>query len=122
MDRYELWFNLKPNVTDMEFADAFEGLAAHLKKDGLIQAAFLARRKLGFGPPELGEFWASLHVENLEQLDRAFQTMAGRHPEAHRAHAAVFGRVKDLRTALYRDFPDPSRRRQSPLGRSPEMI
>ncbi len=122
MDRYELWFNLKPNVGDLEFAEAFEALAQHLKKHNLVEGAYLARRKLGFGPPELGEFWASLHVKNLDQLDQAFQIMAARHPDVHKAHAGVFSRVRDLRTALYRDFPDPSRRRESPATRSPEMI
>ncbi len=121
MDRYELWFNLKPNVQDLEFADAFEALVAHLKKEGMIENAYLARRKLGFGPPEIGEFWASLHFTGLAQLDDVFGEMAKRSPASHQLHAAVFARVKDLRTALYRDFPDPSRRKATP-SHSPEMI
>ncbi|MGB0651670.1 MAG: DUF6614 family protein [Thermoplasmatota archaeon] len=116
MDRYELWFDLKPGTRDLDFADAFDALAAHLKEEGLVEAARLARRKLGLGPASLGEFWATLEVKDLAQLDAAFNVMAARKPDAHKLHAAVFTKVQGLQTALYRDFPDPVRPRGPPAA------
>ena len=48
-------------------------------------------------------------MTGLGQLERAFQRVARRDPEIEKLHAAVFSAVKDVRFALYRDFPDPVR-------------
>jgi hypothetical protein len=52
-------------------------------------------------------------VQNLAQLDDAFRLVATRSGEIERLHSAVFTAVTDLKTALYRDFPDEERRLSS---------
>jgi Family of unknown function (DUF6614) len=106
MDYYQIWFNLKDSTRAGEFCEAVEGYLGHLRGHGLIEGYRLTRRKLGFGPPQLGEFNISIETRDLAQLERAFQRVATREGEVETLHRAVFSAVKDLTTALYRDFPD----------------
>lgn len=109
MNYYEIWFNLKNSHRDVEFAGNLRTYLDALKADGKIAGHRLTRRKLGFGPSELGEFHCSIAVENLTQLDQAFATIAPRTGEIERLHALVYSAITDFRSALYRDFPDPER-------------
>ncbi len=81
----------------------------HLQGAGLIADWTLTRRKLGFGPPELGEFCVEIRVRDLAQLDAAFQMVAARSGPREELHRAVYSRIRNFRAALYRDFPDPQR-------------
>lgn len=81
----------------------------HLQAEGLIGGWTLTRRKLGFGPAELGECCAELRTDGMAQLEAAFQRVAARAGAGEELHRAVDARVRNLRTALYRDFPDPQR-------------
>ena len=83
---------------------------AYLKGEGLIEGWRLTRRKLGFGPPTLGEFHIAMEVTDMAQLERAFQGAAAREGEFEKRHSAVHSVVTNLTFALYRDFPDPSRK------------
>lgn len=109
MDRYHLWFALRDGVKDMDLAKAVTAYMEHLVEDGLIAGWALERRKLGLGPAHLGEWHCVMEVEDLAQLDRAFAAVAPRKGATERMHAAVWSKVRDLQTALYRDFPDPVR-------------
>lgn len=109
MDLYHTWFNLKPGTKDMEFARAFGAYMEHLKETGSIESWRLTRRKLGFGPRELGEFHVVMETRDLAQLDRAFQHVASRRDPVESVHFGVNAHVCDLTIALYRDFPDPVR-------------
>ncbi len=109
MDHYEIWCNLKDSHRDLEFASNVRDYLGQLKEQGKIADYRLTRRKLGFGPAELGEFNISIAVKNLAQLDEAFDVVASRSGEIERLHAMVYGMVTDFRSALYRDFPDPQR-------------
>jgi hypothetical protein len=109
MDRYLLWFDVEDTRRDLEFAAALRAWCEHLRSEGLIRGWSLTRRKLGFGPAELGEFCAELQVRDLAQLEAAFQRVAARSGPGEDLHRAVYARVRNLRTALYRDFPDPQR-------------
>lgn len=113
VDRYHLWFDLRAGADDLEFADAVAGYLDHLRGDGLIAAWRLERRKLGLGPAGLGEWHVEIATQDLAQLDKAFGEVAKRSGDTERLHAAVWSRVEGLQTALYRDFPDPGRRRGS---------
>jgi hypothetical protein len=88
------------------FADAVAAWLGDLQRRGLIAGWSLSRRKLGFGPRELGDFHIRVTVEDLAQLDRAFGHAATRAAEAERLHAPVYAMVTDFASALYRDFPD----------------
>jgi hypothetical protein len=71
------------------------------------------------GPSELGEFFLLIEVESLAQLDRAFSTVSPRTEPIESIPAAVNHSVCDLRSALFRDFPDEQRTPEH-LARNPQ--
>lgn len=109
MDRYLIWCDPADAHRDLELAAAVRAWLEHLRGEGLIEGWNLARRKLGFGPAELGEFQIEIRVRDLAQLDLAFGRAAARAGPAEELHRAVYSRVRNFRSALYRDFPDPQR-------------
>lgn len=109
MDRYHLWFDLRPGVRDLDLAAAVRDYLDALRVQGLLEGYLLERRKLGFGPAELGEWHVQIETRDLAQLDACFGHVAARAGETERLHAAVWSKVAGLKTALYRDFPDPVR-------------
>jgi hypothetical protein len=111
MDTYHIWCNLQPGVGDLQFAADVGAYLGHLRDAGVIAGHRLTRRKLGLGPSHLGEFHIAIEVIDLGQLERAFQRAAARQGETERLHARVYGAVRDVTFALYRDFPDPVRGR-----------
>ena len=96
-------------MSDVAFCDAVGAYLGPLEQRGEIAGWRLTRRKLAFGPAELGEFFLVIEVEGLAQLDRAFATVSTRAGPIEGLHAAVTQKVSNLRAALYRDFPDPQR-------------
>lgn len=110
MDHYGIWCNLKDGRRDLDFAKAVGAYLNFLQRDGRIESWTLSRRKLGFGPPELGEFHIRISTRDLAQLDHAFDLVATRSGDVERLHAPVYSMITDFRSALYRDFPDPQRR------------
>ena len=110
-DLYQLWFNLAPGKKDVELSDAIDRYLGDLEERGLIRSHRLTRRKLGFGPRHFGEFQLIIEVDDLAQLDRAFQKVSTRSGAIEDFHAAVNQQVTDFQAALYRDFPDPQRER-----------
>ncbi len=111
MDCYAIWVDLAPGVDDLALVDALEAFLGYLKSHGRIENWSVQRRKLGFGPDGLGEFFLQLFFRDLAQLDSAFLRTATRDPEVEPLHAAVFSKVVNFRSALYRAFPDPVRMR-----------
>ena len=110
MDYYEIWFDLRDSSRDLEFAARAHAYLDHLREHDLIEGYRLARRKLGLGPAELGEFRITIEVRDLAQLDRAFGEAARREGQFEELHRAVYESVRGVRFGLYRDFPDPVRR------------
>lgn len=106
MDYYEIWCNLRNSREDRQFCSAVCAYLQALQAERLIEGFRLTRRKLGFGPPELGEFHISIQTRNLRQLEDCFQRVASWAPEIAALHADVFTRVADAKFGLYRDFPD----------------
>lgn len=113
MDVYHIWCDLKPGVSDIEFADAVGIYLGQLESEGRIAGHRLMRRKLGLGPADLGEFHIEVFVEDLAQLDRAFADVSRRDGEIEALHHGVNQHAARVRFALYRDFPDPGRVRGS---------
>lgn len=106
MDVYHGWCDLKPGVSDIEFAENMGKYMRHLEEEGLIEGWRLTRRKLGFGPAELGEFHIAIEVKDLRQLEAAFERVGGRREPTEGFHFGVNSLVHNARFALYRDFPD----------------
>jgi hypothetical protein len=106
MDLYQAWFDLKPGVKDVDFAEKLAKYMGHLKGEGLIEGWRLSRRKLGLGPSEIGEFNVTMEVKNLAQLEAAFERVGARREPTEGFHFGVNSLVVNARFALYRDFPD----------------
>ncbi len=111
MNIYNAWFDLKPGVRDTEFCDRLADYLDHLAADGLMARWRLMRRKLGLSAAEVGEFHLMMEFEALEQLDRAFNYVGTRAGPIEGLHHCVNALVQNVKFALYRDFPDPIRRR-----------
>jgi len=109
MDHYLIWCNLKDTRRDLEFRANVAAYLDHLRAQGKVERWSLTRRKLGFGPADLGEFHLCISFRDLAQLDEAFGVVAQRAGEIERLHAPVYSMVTDFKSALYRDFPDPQR-------------
>ncbi len=113
MDLYHVWCNLRPGVSDVEFADRIGRYLGELRDAERIEGFRVTRRKLGLGPADLGEFHIAIEARDLAQLDQAFRAVSTRAGPLEDLHAAVNQSARDLRFALYRDFPDPHRERGS---------
>ena len=111
MDIYHVWCDLKPGVGDMQFYESVTRCMDHLRAGGLIETWRLTRRKLGLGPPELGEWHLMMEMRDLGQLEAAFQAMAGRGEPEEGLHHGMNALVTNARFGLTRDFPDPFRQR-----------
>ena len=109
MDLYHVWCDLKHGVSDIAFSEKAGAYLGHLQEQGLIGGWRLTRRKLGLGPPALGEFHLMIEVRDLAQLEAAFQQVAGRREPVEGFHFGVNSLVQNATFALYRDFPDPVR-------------
>lgn len=106
MNYYHIWCDLLDTHKALEFCQAVNEYLTYLKEKKLIENYKITRRKLGFGPPELGEFHIIIETRDLEQLERNFQTVAKNEPPIARLHANVYTKVKNLRSGLWRDYPD----------------
>lgn len=109
MNTYAIWVNLEHGTDDVAWCGAVDAYLGALRAEGTITSWRIQRRKFGFGPSELGEFFIQIEVENLAQLDAAFDRAARRTGEMERLHVEVYRVVTHFRSALYRDFPDPVR-------------
>jgi len=109
LDLYHVWCDLQPGVKDTVFSDAVAAYLGHLRQQGLIHGWRLTRRKLGFGPPGIGEFHLIIEVRDLVQLDAAFHRVSTRQEPVEGFHFGVNALVRNAVFALYRDFPDPGR-------------
>ncbi len=106
MNFYEIWCDLKPGMSDMAFAARTADWLGRLQDEGAIERFRLTRRKLGLGPPAVGEFHITIEVRDLAQLDRAFLIAASRAEPHELLHHCVNHMVENVKFALYRDFPD----------------
>lgn len=106
MDIYHVWCDLKPGISDREFAEKLSSFLGHLKSSGKLENWRLTRCKLGLSPDGMPEFHIMIETKNLAQLDEAFRTLAPKEGTAHEVHSAANAMVHNLKFALYRDWPD----------------
>lgn len=115
MDVYHIWCNLSPEVSDLDFCANVDRYLGRLREDGRIENHRITRRKLGLGPSEFGEFHIEIEIADLAQLDEAFREVSSRSAAIEELHHAVNRVARDVKFALYRDFPDPHRERGSEM-------
>lgn len=106
MNSYEIWADLAPGANDLELVEAIEGYLNAFKEQGLAERYRIRRRKFGFGPAGLPEFNITIDFIDLAQMDRCFLAAATRTGELEALHHAVYSRVINFTSGLYRDFPD----------------
>jgi hypothetical protein len=111
MDIYNAWFDLKADVSDVEFSDRLKTYMDRLKDDGMMQGWRLMRRKLGLSAAPVGEFHLMMEFSDLAQLDQAFNRVGSRREPIEGVHFGVNSQVQNVQFALYRDFPDSIRHR-----------
>lgn len=109
MDLYHIWCDLADGVGDLEFAKRLEAFLGHLKARGVIEGHRVMRRKLGLSSAGLGEFHIMIETRDLAQLDEAFRHVGARSEPTESKHFDVNSVARNIRFALYRDFPDPFR-------------
>ena len=106
MNYYHIWCDLLDTHKAQEFCQAVNEYLGHLKDKKVLEGHKITRRKLGFGPAELGEFHIIIETTDLSQLENNFQAVAKPDPITARLHGNVYSRVKNFRSGLYRDYPD----------------
>lgn len=111
MNCYEIWADLAPGVNDLELVEAAERYLQAFVDQGLAESFRIRRRKFGFGPSGLPEFNFSVEFVDLAQMDRCFLAAARRSGDLESLHTAVYSRVVNFTSGLYRDFPDEVRER-----------
>ena len=100
---------MKDNISSYGFSQDLINYLNYLKENHSIVDYKIMRRKLGFGPSELGQFMVDLICKDLEQLDKTFNSIIEsikENNELDKLHQKVYKGVKDFKSALYRDFPD----------------
>ncbi len=110
MNIYHIFCTLKDGTSDMAFAKALANWLDHLKTANMIESWRLMRRKLGLGPDDLGELHIMIETASLAALDEAFTLAASRTGAAETLHFEVTRKIKSVKFALYRDFPDAERK------------
>jgi uncharacterized protein DUF6614 len=111
LDQYHIFCNLEPGTSDVAFSDDVGRYLGALRDAGRIRGFRITRRKLGLGPAQLGEFHIALDVDDMAQLERAFQSVSARTEPIEELHARVNRVARNVLFALYRDFPDAHRER-----------
>lgn len=106
MDIYHICCNLKAGQNDLEFVEHVQAYFEHLRQESSLKHYRITRKKLGLAPSELLEFHIMLEFENLSDIDAGFNHVATRSGKVESFHHAVNGKVRDVKFALYRDFPD----------------
>ena len=106
MNYYHIWCDLLDTHKAQEFCQAVNDYLGHLKERKLVEGYKITRRKLGFGPGDLGEFHIIIDSKDLVQLEQNFQAVAKPDEKTAHLHGNVYSRVKNFKSALYRDYPD----------------
>lgn len=109
--QYHVWVDLRPEASDVAFADAVHAYMERLQVDGFLQSWRLSRRKLGLGPATLGEFHIVMEFAEMADLDELFEAVSERADPLEGLHHAVNSKAQNFTAALYRDFPDAHRQR-----------
>ncbi len=106
MVHYNIWVDLKPGVKDLEMIQAAKTYLQGFIDRGQMVSYFVDRRTFGFGIDGIGEFHFRLSFNDLAQMDGALGAAAARSGEVEIHHAALYTKVINFKSALYRDFPD----------------
>lgn len=106
MTAYTCMIDLKQDARALQFAAALDAWLSHLQSAGHIAGWRLWRRKLNLASDAYRDFWLTIEVEDLAQLERAFHGTAETET-AMDLHLRVHEMIAAAEIALYRPYPDP---------------
>jgi hypothetical protein len=111
MNHLHIWCNLNKGRSERDFGENVQAFLSYLHEREYIEGYFLTRRKFLVMPSDLGEYLIIVQFKSLVQMNRAFEFVAAGADETKAFHDPIICSVKDMGTALYRDFPEPKKRR-----------
>jgi len=111
MNHFHIWCNLKAGQKDLQFCESVREFLSYLHERELIEGYYIARRKFVISPPLLGEYQITIEFASTGQMNRAFELVAAGSEEITAMHKPIVDAVRNVSTALYRDFPEPRRRK-----------
>jgi hypothetical protein len=111
MNHFHIWCNLKAGQNDLQFGESVREFLSYLHERELIEGYYITRRKFVISPPLLGEFQIQIQFESIAQMNRAFDYLAQGGEEVMAFHQPLMAAVRNVSTALYRDFPERPRKK-----------
>ena len=116
MNLYHCMITLKSDAKALAFASAAEHWLNGLQGRGLINGWQLFRRKLGLASGHHSDVILLIDVEDMAQLETAFQTLANDAIDTDQRHfALVHEMIAEVDIGLYRPYPDASNRERVAL-------
>jgi hypothetical protein len=112
MNHFHIWCNLKSDSDPNRFSESVREFLSYLHERELIEGYYIARRKFLLDGPPMGEFDVTVEFLDMPQVDRAFEFVAAAGDDVVGLHEPIMAMVKDVFTALYRDFPEPRKQRK----------
>jgi len=106
MNHFHIWCNLKAGQNDLQFCESVQEFLSYLHARELIEGYAISRRKFVISPPLLGEFQITVEFASITQINRAFDLISSGDEEIAAFHKPLIAAVRNVTTALYRDFPE----------------
>ena len=105
MNLYTCMIDLKQDARALQFASALDQWLTHLRGQGHIGQWHLYRRKLNLAADAYRDFWLTIEMRDLAQLDQAFHgTATGQ--DAADLQSRVHDMIAHIEFALFRPYPD----------------
>jgi hypothetical protein len=111
MNHFHIWCNLKVGQDDLQFCESVREFLSYLHERELIEGYYITRRKFVVTPPLLGDFQIVIEFDTIAQMNRAFDYVARGGEEVEAFHKPITSAVRNVSTALYRDYPEPRRKK-----------
>jgi hypothetical protein len=109
MNLYHCAIDLREGVSALAFARAIENWMVYLVENGGVRSWRLLRRKLNLAADSCRDFLLEIEVDDLAQLDHAFNIVGGRSEAVDRLYGQITPMIARVEYGLYRPFPDPHR-------------
>jgi len=109
MNHFHIWCNLKAGQNDLQFCERVQEFLSYLHEREMIEGYYITRRKFVISPPLLGEFQITVEFADTDQMNRAFDAVSAGGEEIAAFHKPLSDAVRNVSTALYRDFPEEKR-------------
>jgi len=104
---------LKSGVEPERFCESARELLSFLHEREFIEGYYIQRRKFAVEPPETGEYLIVVEFSTIEQANRAFEFVTTGGDVIEEFGKTIEPAIKDIHISMYRDFPEPRRRKET---------